>query len=216
MSARREGAPEALPVTYGAIGATQAVDLLYYPPQGFRPVERSVKLGSGAERFSSAKVSLFSWGIQRGAGLEVLDIDPGTGEQYAGVDYDENGVPLSLRRTSEIVYGEDGEPLISNGMSAVLRTRVGPFNVNAPVRVVYTIDEPRRAGFAYGTLTGHPASGEEAFILERRDDDSIWLTIRAFSRPSSFWFALVSPVSRIVLKQTMSRFLRALHPAGQA
>ena len=44
-----------------------------------------------------------------------------------------------------------------------------------PARVVYVIDEPLRKGFAYGTLPGHPETGEEAFIVEYRDDDSVWL-----------------------------------------
>src|SRR3954470_10446637 len=34
----------------------------------------------------------------------------------------------------------------------------------APCRVVYVVDEPRRKGFAYGTLPGHPESGEELFV----------------------------------------------------
>jgi uncharacterized protein (UPF0548 family) len=36
----------------------------------------------------------------------------------------------------------------------------GPFTVSASCRVVYIIDEPDRQGFAYGTLPGHPESGE--------------------------------------------------------
>ena len=40
------------PVTYGAVGGTQAADLLYYPPKGYRPLERQVRLGSGEERFA--------------------------------------------------------------------------------------------------------------------------------------------------------------------
>ena len=40
---------------------------------------------------------------------------------------------------------------------------LGP--VTAPCRVVYVVDEPDRRGFAYGTLTGHPESGEELFTV---------------------------------------------------
>jgi uncharacterized protein (UPF0548 family) len=36
---------------------------------------------------------------------------------------------------------------------------LGPIRV--PCRVVYVLDEPERRGFAYGTLPGHPESGEE-------------------------------------------------------
>src|ERR1700722_11832293 len=37
----------------------------------------------------------------------------------------------------------------------------------APCRVVYVIDEPDIRGFAYGTLEGHPESGEERFVVHR-------------------------------------------------
>src|SRR4051794_8053903 len=32
-----------------------------------------------------------------------------------------------------------------------------------PCRIVYVVDEPRRRGFAYGTLPDHPEQGEESF-----------------------------------------------------
>lgn len=38
--------------------------------------------------------------------------------------------------------------------------------IAAPCEVVWTADEPRRRGFAYGTLPGHPERGEESFIVE--------------------------------------------------
>jgi uncharacterized protein (UPF0548 family) len=213
----REGGAE-VPVTYGAIGGTQALDLLQYPPRGYKPMERSVRLGSGEERWTSSRAALMSWGVQRGAGIEVTDIDLGTGEQYAGIRYNEDGTPAGLRRAGgvESVYDESGEPQIANGMSAVLRMKIGPFTVDAPVRVVYIIDDARRAGFAYGTLAGHPASGEEAFLLEHREDDSVWLTVRSFSRPATFWWSLMSPVSSRVRKGLTARYLRALHPINQA
>ncbi|MEV5012000.1 DUF1990 domain-containing protein, partial [Streptomyces sp. NPDC055692] len=39
--------------------------------------------------------------------------------------------------------------------------------VRAPCRVVWTEQEPRRAGWAYGTLPGHPECGEESFLVDR-------------------------------------------------
>ena len=46
------------PTDYGAVGATQAPDLLQYPPHGFKPYEDSIKIGSGEERFHAASASL--------------------------------------------------------------------------------------------------------------------------------------------------------------
>ena len=37
--------------------------------------------------------------------------------------------------------------------------------LKAPCRVVYVVDEPHVRGFAYGTLPGHPESGEERFVV---------------------------------------------------
>ena len=218
-AARRQRAGAAVnPVTYGSIGGTQAADLMQYPPRGYRPLERTVRIGSGEPRWESSKAALLSWGIQRGAGLQVVDIDLGTGEQYAGIRYNDDGTPAGMRETggAESVYNEAGEPQISNGMTAVLRSRVGPLTIDAPVRVVYVIDEERRVGFAYGTLKGHPASGEEAFVLEHREDDSVWLSVRSFSRSSSFGWALLAPISRRVRKGLVARYLRALHPINAA
>jgi uncharacterized protein (UPF0548 family) len=86
----------------------------------------------------------------------------------------------------------------------------GPIRVKAPVRVVYVVDEPRRSGFAYGTLRGHPEDGEEGWIVEQKDDGSVWMTVRAFSRPANpFWWA-VYPVLRITQEFYTRRYLRSL------
>ena len=92
--------------------------------------------------------------------------------------------------------------------------KVWLFAVTAPVRVVYVIDEAARIGFAYGTLTGHPESGEESFIVEHRDDDSVWLTIRSFSRASTWYYRLAWPVLRFQQAKFTKLYLRALHPVG--
>ncbi|WP_320777002.1 DUF1990 domain-containing protein [Streptomyces sp. CRN 30] len=60
--------------------------------------------------------------------------------------------------------------------------------IKAPCRVVWTLDEPRRRGWAYGTLQGHPECGEEAFVVTRTGDGTVWLTVTAFSRAAK-WYA---------------------------
>lgn len=51
-------------------------------------------------------------------------------------------------------------------------------------RVVYTVDEPHRFGFAYGTLAHHAETGEERFLVERaRETGEVTYRILAFSRP---------------------------------
>lgn len=206
------------PVTYGSIGGTQAADLLYYPPRGYKPMERTVRLGSGEERFESASAALMTWGVQRSSGIRVTDVDEGTGIQYEGIEYDEDGTPRGMRehRTVEDVFADDGTPFIRNGMTAVLMVPIGPFRVSAPCRVVYVVDEPHRRGFAYGTLRGHPESGEEAFLVELRDDGTVWFVLRAFFRPSNSFYRLASPVLRSTQRRFTKRYLRALLPARAA
>ncbi|WP_049581015.1 DUF1990 family protein, partial [Streptomyces sp. SBT349] len=59
---------------------------------------------------------------------------------------------------------------------------LGPLRLWAPCRVVWTVREDGRVGFGYGTLPGHPVRGEEAFLVERAADGTVWLTVTAFSR----------------------------------
>ncbi|MEU5310189.1 DUF1990 domain-containing protein [Streptomyces sp. NPDC021562] len=68
--------------------------------------------------------------------------------------------------------------------------------VRAPCRIVWTLDESRRAGWAYGTLTGHPESGEEAFVVDRTGDGTVWLTVAAFSRPAKWYTRAAGPAAR--------------------
>lgn len=95
---------------------------------------------------------------------------------------------------------------------AVVRMHLGfgPVGVSIPCRVVYVVDEPHRCGFAYGTLLGHPESGEELFLLERDDDGRIVFTIRAFSRPARALTKVGGPIGRAAQRAMTGRYLRAI------
>ena len=86
----------------------------------------------------------------------------------------------------------------------------GPLRLNAPCRVVYVIDEPNRVGFAYGTLPGHPETGEEAFVIEREADDAVMFRITAFSKPASSLAKLAGPLGRVAQQWMTTRYLRSL------
>ncbi|MFC6355804.1 DUF1990 family protein [Luethyella okanaganae] len=205
-------------VTYGAIGGAMAPDLMSYPPKGYRPAEHTTRLGSGAERYATASASLMTWGIQRGSGMEVTETHPGTGRQYVGLAFGVDGTPLGQQpaQQPEERFGPDGTPYITSGMTAVLRIRLWFVPISAPARVVYVIDEPSRTGFAYGTMKGHPISGEELFLVEHREDDSVWLTIRSLSRGSTPLYRFAWPIVRWQQGVYVKRYLRALHPAASA
>ena len=88
--------------------------------------------------------------------------------------------------------------------------RIGWWPLDVPVRVVYVVDEPRRRGFAYGTLPGHPESGEELFEVCWGEDDVVRAHVRAFSRPGLFAVRLGAPVARLVQEVYTRRYLRAV------
>jgi uncharacterized protein (UPF0548 family) len=92
-----------------------------------------------------------------------------------------------------------------------VRLRLGPLTV--PVRVVRVVDEPDRRGFVYGTLPGHPETGEEAFLVER-DDDGTWLRVRAFSRPARWYSRLGGPVTSWMQCRYTERYLAAAERAA--
>lgn len=74
-----------------------------------------------------------------------------------------------------------------------------------PCRVVYRVGPPGETdevAFAYGTLSGHVASGEERFTV-RRDPatDAVCFEILAFSRPAILLTQLGHPWMRRVQKR---------------
>ena len=67
------------------------------------------------------------------------------------------------------------------------------------------IDEPKRFGFAFGTLPSHVECGEERFLVEwDRNDDNVWYDILAFSRPK-FW---VCRLGQPLVRRLQRKFAR--------
>ena len=86
-------------------------------------------------------------------------------------------------------------PIEKDGVVAVHVRVLGLWWLNAS-RIVYVIDEPRRFGFAYGTLPGHAERGEERFVVEWLEDDTVWYDLRAFSKPRHLLARLAYPITR--------------------
>jgi len=204
------------PVSYAAVGATHDRDLMTYPPRGYRPLERRARIGHGEARFEWAWTSTMTWGIQKGAGFTVRIADAPAevaANTYVPVAFDDEGTPVRAAETSpseEQHFGPDGAPFLAAGDTAELFIPFLFWKVRAPARVVYVVDEPDRKGFAYGTISGHPEDGEEAFIVERDPDGSVWVRIRAFSRPATPLWWCVYPVLRIVQEFYTRRYEEAL------
>jgi uncharacterized protein (UPF0548 family) len=104
-------------------------------------------------------------------------------------------------------------PIEANRVVAILVRVFGVWSLNAS-RIVYVVDEGgdvRRFGFAYGTLADHAESGEERFSVEwRRDDDSVWYDLFAFSRPRHPLARIGKPFSRRLQRRFSRDSLQAM------
>lgn len=97
---------------------------------------------------------------------------------------------------------------IAEGEVVLMRLGIGAASLRIPCRVIYAVAGPDAAGFAYGTLPGHPELGEEFFFLER-DGDQVRFMVRAFSRPSSKLAHLAGPIGRRLQQVMTTRYLAA-------
>ncbi len=100
-----------------------------------------------------------------------------------------------------------GIPIAEGELAGVVIRALGVWWLNA-ARIVYVIDEPRRYGFAYGTLPGHVERGEERFSVEWLDDDTVWYDLAAFSQPRYWMGRLGKPLVRR-MQRRFARLSRA-------
>jgi uncharacterized protein (UPF0548 family) len=91
-----------------------------------------------------------------------------------------------------------------------LLAQLGPLRIREPVQVIAVVDEPDRTGLAYGTLEGHPVSGEEAFLLDRGPDGSVWLSVRSLTQPSIGIWRATYPLLPMAQHLYRRRYLRSL------
>ncbi|MFH8249957.1 DUF1990 family protein [Microbacterium sp. B2969] len=200
-------------VDYAAVGATQAPDLMQYPPERSFPAEESWRIGSGDARFATASEALLSWAALRGAGLRIKDVRPASGPMYSGVSFDAEGNPVKPSRSeAEQRFDSDGTPYVAAGTTIVVEGRVKGYNADGELRVIFAVEEPRRVGFALGTVDGSKVSGEESFMLDWLENDEVWFTVRAFDRPASFLYRMLPAMARRRRRELFTRYLRAISP----
>ncbi len=148
---------------------------------GFVVDHSRARLGEGAEAFERAVEALRNW---RMFDLGWASISPPGASIEAGAEVAVVARPFFV-------------PFL------------GLWSVN-PCRIVYVVEEERRRfGFAYGTLPGHAAHGEELFTVERGDDGCVHYDIRAFSRPG-FLMKLGYPLARRFQRRFARDSLRAM------
>lgn len=109
------------------------------------------------------------------------------------------------------VHAADGSGSdVREGADYTLVARLGPLRIREPVRVVAVVSSDARVGFAYGTRSGHPVSGEEAFILTRDGSGSVRLVLRSLTRPAPGAWRMLFPVILVAQRWYRFRYLRAL------
>lgn len=205
-------------VSYACIGASGANDVLIFPPQGFMAKEMSCRIGSGQERFESATSTLMTWGTQKASHLEILKINESDSEGYSGIIFNEFGAPVTPSATTrDLLFAPDGTAFLSAGTTIELNGVWAPLSRPSRYRVIYTIREERRCGYALGTIDSEPVIGEELFSVEWREDDSVWSVVRSVTKiTEDKKHALLTPLIRLRQWWLRRHFVRALLPARSA
>lgn len=147
-------------------------------PEGYPCLVSQAYLGEGLAVYRRVAQGLLTWELQRRSGLRV-------------------------RTESDVVVP---------GARVVSGFGVGPFRINAPCEVVWVHPAlpgggPQRAGFAYGTLPGHPERGEEAFEVEIDGQGRVFLKITAFSRHSNWFYTAGGALARRAQGLITSRYI---------
>lgn len=161
-----------------------------------------------------------------GAGLSYAEVGATTGRLPAGYRHVQRTQDLGVgaarfhtaaerlltwqmhRRAGLTVHVSSPTAVV--GAVVLLGVGVGRLRLRVPCRVVLVLDEPRRQGFAYGTLPGHPETGEELFAVTIDQAERVQLHITASSRPATRWARFGAPVGRRVQDHLTGRYLWAL------
>lgn len=166
--------------------AAQADQAFSYPcagcsaPRGYKTDHNRIKLGRGPAVFQRAVEAIKRW--------EMFDIG-----------------------WLQLCWPD--APIEAGSSVAVLAHHLGFWSLNV-CRIISVIDEAgesRRYGFIYGTLPEHAERGQEQFVIEwRREDDSVWYEILAYSKPNHPLARLGYPVARILQKRFARDSMRAM------
>jgi uncharacterized protein (UPF0548 family) len=118
----------------------------------------------------------------------------------------QRGIGLRVRATG---------PASVEGTVVVLTAGLPRLGYDIPCRVVWARTEGDERGFGYGSLPGHPESGEEAFLVTLRPGGDVVFTTRVFSRLASPLARLGGPVSRAVQSAALDGYVRAIRRAAR-
>jgi uncharacterized protein (UPF0548 family) len=104
-------------------------------------------------------------------------------------------------------------PASTPGTVVLMTAGLRRLGLDIPCRVVWVVDEPDRRGFGYGTLPGHPESGEESFVVSLQPDGHVRYELQAFSRLATRLSRLGGPVSHRAQALALDRYVTAIRRA---
>ena len=93
------------------------------------------------------------------------------------------------------------------GTVVVLTAGLPRLGYELPCRVVEARTEGDERGFSYGTLAGHPESGEERFTVRLLPDGDVVFEIRVFFRLATRAARLAGPASLLLQRLGTQRYL---------
>lgn len=145
------------------------------------------RVGTGKDDFASAKGFMRRWGHFQ-LGWSEVDEATGTG-RGDNVCVCANVLGVWIRNPLQVVYNEESSG--SGGVGQRGRCK-------------------ERFSFAHGCLEGHLLAGEESFVLERWEDDSVWYGVNTFSRPAHPLACLGYPAVRLLQWRFAQDSMRAV------
>ena len=167
--------------TYPEVGATRDPSAL---PLGYNHLHFHSVIGTGRRAFMAAGAAVVEWQMH-----ESMHVRPRADAPRAAP-----GVDLTLTLSLGLSLGLTRGRTTGRTRGRTPGPAVRRLSVVAPCRVVWAITDDHAIGFAYGTLGGHPERGEEAFLVELADDDSVRFTLTAFSRPAAWYTRAAGPL----------------------
>jgi uncharacterized protein (UPF0548 family) len=105
-------------------------------------------------------------------------------------------------------------PASEPGACVLLTAGLDRFGYDIPCRVVWADTAGDTRGFAYGTLPGHPESGEESFVVELRPGGEVVFTMRVFSTLALRLPRAVEPLGWRVQSFALGRYVAAVRRAA--
>lgn len=118
----------------------------------------------------------------------------------------QRGIGLQVRATG---------PSSAPGTVVVLTAGLPRFGYDIPCRVVWGRTDGDERGFAYGTLPGHPESGEECFLVRLTPEGEVVYEIRVFFRLATPAARLAGPLALLLQRLATDRYVAAIHRAAR-